>query len=136
MRFPTTLLGIFALLWACSSAPTVIRPDGTKINLGASLFEDSKLEMANLKLPDGTVLEYQKEGKSQSKVPLSGIRTWGTLAGLGIVNDAMVATTAIPYKAATQQAGIQAGVEKAKVAADVSKHATTTAAEVAKAGIP
>lgn len=128
---PLLIFPLLALA-SCATGPTVIlRSDGSRvINLGASLFEDSKAELAMVKLPDGTEISYRKDGKMQSKVPLSGIRTWGTVAGMAIVNEAMVATTAIPYSNATKQEAIKAGVEKAKIQADVTK-ATFVSHEIA-----
>lgn len=120
------------LLVACASAPTVvIRPDGTKlINLGTNLFEDSKTESALVDLPDGTKIAYYKTGKSQTKVPLSGIRTYGTVASIKELWAGQNEAIAIPERGQTQRAAIEAGTDQARIQADVTK-ATFVPPEVA-----
>jgi len=119
---PTTLI-IITLLNSCASAPTVvIRPDGTKlINLGTNLFEDSKTESALVDLSDGTKIAYYKTGKSQSKVPLSGIRAWGTVAGIDALWNGQNAQAAIEPAAEVEKAAIKAGTDQARIQADVTK---------------
>lgn len=121
---PTTLAALLPLLLvACATAPTVvIRPDGTKlINLGTNIFEDSKTESALVDLPDGTKIAYYKTGKSQTKVPLSGIRTYGTIASIKELWAGQNEQVAIPERAATDRAAIKATTDQAKIQADVTK---------------
>lgn len=114
---------IAAISASCANGPTfVVRSDGTMIaNLGQQLFEDTKEESAAITLPNGAIIAYSKTGKSQTKVPLSGIRTYGTVGVAKILEEGLTARTAIPENGATQRAALDAGVKKARIEADVTK---------------
>lgn len=117
-----TLL-VAALLPACAVNPVVrIKPDGaTDIFLGASLAEDSKIDAAEVILPNGTYVAIRKEGKSQTKLPLSVVRTYGTVASIKELWAGQNEQIAIPERAATDRAAIKAGTDQARIQADVTK---------------
>lgn len=129
---------VLAALVSCGSAPTVsLKPDGTKVvNLGFSLMEDSSAESARIVMADGTTIEYLKQGKNQSKVPLSGIRTYGTVGVTEILEKGLTARTVAPEVEATKRAGISAATEQAKINAAAATEQAKIGAEALKAAAP
>lgn len=112
---------IAGFLVSCNVAPTVVRPDGTKITLGGSFLEESTKEAATVTLPDGTQLAYAKEGKDQTGIAKEGVRVWGTVAGITATADGLNEGEAIREKGMTARTMSADSVKKADIAADVTK---------------
>ena len=119
MRPIVLVLCVFAA--ACSSGPVIMRPDGTRILLGASVLEKSTKEEAAVVLPDGTQLTYAKRGKDQTAVMKEGIRAWGTVAGIVATAEGLNAGEAIREKGMTARTISADAVKKADIAGDVTK---------------
>lgn len=80
---------ILTSMCSCSVGPTVIKSDGTKIMLGASLFERTTDENASIVTTDGTRIEFSKRSKDQTAVAKEGVRAWATVAGIKASGDAL-----------------------------------------------
>lgn len=111
---------IAGLLVSCNVAPTVIRPDGTKITLGASLFERTTDESATVTLPDGTELAYVKRGKDQTVVAKEGIRAWATVESIVATAEGLNEGEAIREKGMTARQLSTDSVKKADITGKVA----------------
>jgi hypothetical protein len=112
---------IAGLLVSCSVGPTVIRPDGTKIMLGAALLERTTDESATVTLSDGTQLAFAKKGKDQTVVAKEGIRAWASVASIEATADGLNDGEAIREKGMTARQVSTDSVKKADIAGDVTK---------------
>jgi hypothetical protein len=112
---------LLPLLASCSVAPTIITPGGSRITLGASVFEKSADESAAVTLPDGTQLAYTKRGKDQTAVAKEGIRAWATVAAIVESAKGLNEGEAIRERGATARELSSDSVRKASIEADVAK---------------
>lgn len=110
-----------ALLGSCSVGPVIVRPDGSKIALGASLLEKSTDESATVTMPDGTELAYNKRGKDQTMIAKEGIRAWASVASIEATADGLNDGEAIREKGMTARQISTDSVKKADITGDVTK---------------
>lgn len=87
------LLPLLLLLPACTVNPTIRLSDGTIATTGGSFLSKSAYESARLEMPNGTVLEFTRQGKDETEVAKAKIR-WDAAAGvIGASGAALNSTT-------------------------------------------
>ncbi len=112
---------IASLLVSCSTGPVIMRPDGTKIMLTASLFEKSTEESATVIMPDGTQIAYMKRGKDQTVLAREVSRGYFGVEGVKALWGGQNTSAEIAEKGQTARQVSSDSVKKADIQADVTK---------------
>lgn len=107
--FLLPLISIFGP--SCSSGPTMIMADGSKVNLGFSILENTTSEGAKFTGPNGYSLVYTKTGKNQTTgaIALAG--------GTALKQATAVVKSNNAASVANNQTAAQLAAQKAALAA-------------------
>lgn len=115
MKIFPFLLPLISIFASCSSGPTMIMVDGSKVNLGVSILENTTSEGAKFTGPNGYSLVYTKTGKNQTT---GAIALATAVAGVAALKQATaVVKSNNAASVANNQTAAQLSAQKAALAA-------------------